>query len=123
VFYRKKEAENIIGSKEGSPGIVEDLINLSEETGLERDGLIPSWSEIANRFNLDQLNPGDYKIVQEYYRIQRIFARGKLTKGKRARHGLFENPVFLALEDREPELLMDIANLVRGPSERTRGQY
>ena len=97
-------------------------IKALEEIGLERDGLIPGWSDVANQFRLNELSSKDRKIVLHYYRGHRMIAQGKRIKGRRTIEGVSKSHNFLDLEHRDPDLLTDIAKYVRGPSERRRQQ-
>ncbi|MCJ7793116.1 MAG: hypothetical protein MUP45_04010 [Candidatus Marinimicrobia bacterium] len=88
----------------------EKYLNL---TLYKRDGLIPAWAEVVNRFELKRLPPRDLKLLRGYYREQRRIAEGRNKKAQRVFRCLAKNPDYLALEKERASLFNNIASFVR----------
>jgi len=89
--------------------------NIESEFG--RDGLIPSFAEVAVEFEriIETLPPGQKNILSDFCRAQRWIAKepAKPVKGRRLMRGLEKRINYQELEERNPELLNDIASFIR----------
>jgi hypothetical protein len=92
------------------PGKEEKYLHLPP---YKRDGLIPSWSEVVVRFELNKLPPREIKFIRGYYRAQKRIAEGRKKKAQRIFRYLDKNPDFIALEEARSPLFNQIASFVR----------
>jgi hypothetical protein len=92
------------------PGTEEKYLHLPS---YKRDGLIPSWSEVVVRFELNKLPPREIKFIRGYYRAQRRIAEGRNKKAQRIFRYLEKNPEFTTLEETRSPLFNNIASFVR----------
>ncbi len=90
----------------------------------ERDGLVPGWTEVVSHFDLKalNLNPGEIKLLKGYYRGHKRIAKGQKKRGQRILEALGKNPWFLAFEEKNGNLLTEIAKFIRNPSEQHQKQ-
>ncbi len=99
--------------------IIDEKSDHQVENELNGNNLIPSWSEVGAKFNLNEiLSPSEQGLTQDYYRAQKRIAEGRKRKAAKIFKGLDDNIRFVEFEKKESSLLNEIASFVRRPSEK-----
>jgi hypothetical protein len=80
---------------------------------LSQNGYVPSWSEVSNELDLNDLPRGEKKLFQAFYRAQRLYALGKRTKGHRLITALDGNSDFKEFEIQNASTLDRMVRIVR----------
>ena len=89
---------------------------------MSRDGLIPGWSDVVSKLDLDRFSPSQKRALLDFYRGSKKVALGKKRRAKDVFNGLNENQHFKELERDSSHVLDSIASLVRSSSERVKGR-